>query len=76
MLVVAKTQKSGVAEFVVFGALDETDLDHDFGANPVSTQAISDFASRTNFGSRADVTRIRDRGQGCDLRFKRLWVKT
>jgi hypothetical protein len=35
-----------VAEFVVFGPLDETDLYHDLGTDPVGAQAITNFASR------------------------------
>jgi hypothetical protein len=51
VLVVANTEKSGVAEFVVFGPLDEAYLHHDLRVDPVSVQAITDFASRTDFAS-------------------------
>ena len=46
VFVLANTQKSRVAEFVVFGPLDETDLHHDLRVDPVSAEAIADFGSR------------------------------
>jgi hypothetical protein len=39
ILVFANSEKSRVAEFVVFGPLDETNLDHDLGLNPVGAEA-------------------------------------
>ena len=39
MLVVANTEKSRMAKLVVFGPLDETNLDNDRGLNPVRAQA-------------------------------------
>ena len=52
MLVVANTEQSGVAEFVVFSPLDETYLYYDLRANPVSVQATNGLAARTDFASR------------------------